>query len=385
MKIAYISSPSFFDCDISLIREFQRKGHEVYWFIKISPYSLKSTCVNIEKQIPVHDILPASEYSEFSIFSSYVDLSYTYIINDCRGKICRDTLRLYRETSRKIQAINPDIVHFVGNPDLLDASLFLRFSKKLVVTVHDPIPHSGEFTVRSETFKQLLFRRVSRFILLNDTMLDPFCRKYHIDKSNVRCSSLGLYDVINLFGERGCSPYSDMPCRYILFFGRISPYKGLDYLIPAMDNLAESHNDISLVIAGKGTLPDTVKDRDYLKVINDYISNGDLVTMIRKALFVVCPYTDATQSGVVSTVLALGTPMVVTDTGTMGEMVNAFNAGIVVPPSDSQRLAEAMEEMVDKPGLLGKFRESISENRHSGIYSWERIALDYEGLYKSLR
>lgn len=385
MKIAYISSPSFFDCDISLIREFQRKGHEVYWFIKISPYSLKSTCINIEKQIQSHDILPALDYSEFSTFSSIVDLSHTYILNDCRGKICSDTFRLYQELNRKIKEINPDIVHFVGNPDLLNAATFIRFSKKLVVTVHDPLPHSGEFTIRSEAFKKLLFRHVSRFILLSNEMLDSFCRRYHICTSKVRCSRLGLYDVINLFGGQGCGSFSEMPSRYILFFGRISPYKGLDYLIPAMDNLVESHKDISLVIAGKGALPESVKGKNYLKVINDYISNDDLVTMIRNAMFVVCPYTDATQSGVVNTVLALGTPMVVTDTGTMGNTINAFKAGIVVPPCDSQKLAEAMAEMVDKPGLLGKFMESISENRHDGIYSWNRIASEYEELYKNLR
>ena len=376
MKIAYISSPSFFDCDISLIREFQRKGHDVYWFIKISPYSLKSTCVNIEKQIQVNAILPASEYPEFSIFSSYVDLSRTYIINDSRGKICSDTFRLYRELNRMIKDINPDIVHFVGNPDLLNAAMFVRFSKKLVVTVHDPIPHSGEFTVRSETFKKLLFRWVSRFILLNNTMLDPFCRRYHIRKSIVRCSKLGLYDVVNLFGGRERTSLSDVPGRYILFFGRISPYKGLDYLIPAMDKVAGSHNGISLVIAGKGAIPESVRGVDYIKVINEYISNSDLVNLIRNSLFVVCPYTDATQSGVVSTVLALGTPMVVTDTGTMGEMVRSFNAGIVVPPRDSQALSEAMGEMIDKPPVIRCQME--------GDHSWDCIASEYIESYKSL-
>lgn len=384
MKIAYISSPSFFDCDISLTREFQRKGHEVYWFIKISPYSLKSTCINIKKQIPVHGILPTSEYPEFSIFSSYVDLSHTYIVNDCRGKICADTFRLYRELNRMIKDINPDIVHFVGNPDLLNAATFVRFSKKLVVTVHDPFPHSGEYTVRTEVFSKLLFRFVSRFILLNNTMLDAFCRRYHIQKSIVRCSRLGLYDVVNLFGGRERTSLSEVTGRYILFFGRISPYKGLDYLISAMDKIAESHKDISLVIAGKGTLPDSVSGKDYLKVINDYIANDDLVALIRNAMFVVCPYTDATQSGVVSTVLALRTPMAVTDTGTMGEMVRAFNAGVVVPPKDSQSLAEAMAKMVDKPESLGQFKESIIRYQQDGAYSWDCIASEYIELYKSL-
>lgn len=379
MRIAYISSPSFFDCDISLIRELQSKGNDVYWFVKISPYSLKSACVNIETQIPFHGILPASEYSEFSIFGSYLDLSHTYIINDCRGKICRDTVRLYRELNRKIEDINPDIVHFVGNPDLLNAATFVRFSKKLVVTVHDPLPHSGEFTVRSEAFKKLLFRLVSRFILLNETMLDSFCGRYHIRKSNVTCSGLGLYDVINLFGKDCKAVVSG---RYILFFGRISPYKGLDYLIPAMDNIAESRKDVSLVIAGKGTLPKSVINKDYIKVINDYVSNDDLVAMIRNAMFVVCPYTDATQSGVVSTVLALGTPMVVTDTGTMGEMVRELNAGIVVPPKDSQSLAEAMETLIGNPECLGQFRESISRNQPE--HSWGGIASEYEELYRTL-
>lgn len=384
MRIAYISTPSFFDCDISLIREFQQKGHEVYWFIKISPYSLKSTCINIEKQIPVHGILPALKYSEFSIFSSYVNLSNTFIINDTRGKICLDTFLLFRELNRRIVIISPDIVHFVGNPDLPNATMFIRFSKKMTVTIHDPFPHSGEFSFRTALFRKLLFKLPSRFIMLNRTMVDSFCRKYHIDKNDVCCSRLGLYDVINLFGAQRHNPSCNISTRYILFFGRISPYKGLNYLIPAMDNLAESHTDISLVIAGKGAIPGFVAGKNHLKIINEYISNDDLVNLIRNAMFVVCPYTDATQSGVVNTVLALGTPMVVTDTGTMGESVNAFNAGIIVPPKDTQALAEAMKSLVDKPEILMQFRESISEHTRDSSHLWDEIASQYIETYTSV-
>ena len=81
MKILYYSSPSFADCDFPLVKEFIRLGHEVAYLINLTPYSLKSTLFNIEKQLPVNDIIPASSYRELDVYSNYMDMSKVYIVN----------------------------------------------------------------------------------------------------------------------------------------------------------------------------------------------------------------------------------------------------------------------------------------------------------------
>lgn len=48
MKILYLSTPSFADCDFPLIKEFIRQGHDITYLITLTPYSLKSTLFNIE-------------------------------------------------------------------------------------------------------------------------------------------------------------------------------------------------------------------------------------------------------------------------------------------------------------------------------------------------
>lgn len=71
MKIVYYSTPSFADCDFPLIREYQKRGIDVYFLIKLTPYNRNSTLINIKEQIPVNGIFKFSEYAESHIFTDY--------------------------------------------------------------------------------------------------------------------------------------------------------------------------------------------------------------------------------------------------------------------------------------------------------------------------
>lgn len=92
MKILYLSTPSFADCDFPLIKEFIRQGHDITYLITLTPYSLKSTLFNIEKQLPCNDIIPASKYKELYIYSEYMNLDKKIQKHLRFGKtfICKD-------------------------------------------------------------------------------------------------------------------------------------------------------------------------------------------------------------------------------------------------------------------------------------------------------
>ena len=100
MKILYLSTPSFADCDFPLIKEFIRQGHDITYLITLTPYSLKSTLFNIEKQLPCNDIIPASKYKELYIYSEYMNLDKVFIVNrtspkDSSLNNLKLTLKLY--------------------------------------------------------------------------------------------------------------------------------------------------------------------------------------------------------------------------------------------------------------------------------------------------
>lgn len=85
---------------------------------------------------------------------------------------------------------------------------------------------------------------------------------------------------------------------YILFFGRVLPYKGTDLLISAYSNL-KNEIDIKLVIAGPGNDSYAIQDENVIR-INRFIDDYEIAYLFKNAKIVVYPYISATMSGVLS-------------------------------------------------------------------------------------
>ena len=137
------------------------------------------------------------------------------------------------------------------------------------------------------------------------------------------------------------------PEKAILFFGRIEPYKGLDLLLKAMSEVFLEFPDWKLILAGAGDLS---RYRSYLnssqiEVINRYISDEDVAGLMLRSRFVVLPYTEATQSGVVPIAYAFGRPVIATNVGSLSEMVLDGKTGLIVSPADPVALASAIKRL----------------------------------------
>lgn len=136
--------------------------------------------------------------------------------------------------------------------------------------------------------------------------------------------------------------------KYILFFGYISSYKGLEYLCEAMMKVHKSHPEVKLVIAGGGNIYfdwKPYKDLDYIILRNHFVDLPELAGLLSECEFSVCPYKDATQSGVVQTAFSLGVPMLVTNVGALPDVVKDGQNGLVVPPCDSSSLVGAINTL----------------------------------------
>ena len=81
---------------------------------------------------------------------------------------------------------------------------------------------------------------------------------------------------------------------------------------------------------------------DASDVIAGYIGAARLARLHAEATVVACPYLDATQSGVVLTAYAFGTPVVASAVGGLPEYVDDGTTGVLVPPGDATSLAEAI-------------------------------------------
>jgi glycosyltransferase involved in cell wall biosynthesis len=103
--------------------------------------------------------------------------------------------------------------------------------------------------------------------------------------------------------------------------------------------------------------------------------------LFQRASVVVLPYTDASQSGVVPLAYAFGKPVVVTDVGSLPEVVDDAETGYIVPPKDPTRLGDAIIDLLknkEKRKTMGEkaYRKGEEE------LSWGRIALRTVEVYK---
>jgi len=378
MKIVYISSPHFADCDFPLIRAFQQLGHEVYYFMSLAPYSKKSTIINIEKLIDKDDIIPASNYKELQPYKRFFDFKNFNIINQTSGKQSSpSSQRLYRNLFKAIKKIKPDKVISTGLLEISTVPLILLRSK-LTFIVHDPFPHSGETSFRKTFFRRLSFLVGKQFVLFNKNQLDDFCKSYHIKKEQIIINRLGTYDAMNTFIDK--EKISEEPSKNILFFGRISPYKGIEYLCEAMKKVHEEVPDATLTIAGGGKMYfdyAPYKDLDYIHLMNRYIPTEELANLLQRCDFSVCPYTDATQSGVIMTSFTMNKPVIASNVGGLGEMIEDGKTGILVPPKDIDALANALISLLKDENRLKQMSETISTTYHSGDWDWNNIAKKY--------
>ena len=186
-------------------------------------------------------------------------------------------------------------------------------------------------------------------------LYDNFGRS--VSKSEA-CESLGL----------------DENKRYILFFGFIRNYKGLDILLEAMSLLPESLKDVNLLVAGEYYEDSAPYDEiiaqkqleNRIGLHTKFIPNDEVRLYFSAADIVAQPYRNATQSGVSQVAYHFETPMIITNVGGLSELVPHGEAGWVCEPM-AESLAAAIVSMY-VPKRLDHIRNSLKELKKQ--FSW---------------
>ena len=383
MKIAYISASFFADVDFSYLKEL-RKKEDLYYLINLCPNELNSTIINIKKIYPKTGIFKASlAYKEFEAFKEYIDLDKTYVINRVSIKnYSISNLLLQLKLFFFLLKLKVDVIHTTYFYKLPEFLLYF-FRKKTILTVHDPFPHVGEDGFRRQLYMKIETRLLSNFILLNSRQKDKFICRYKLQKKNVFISHLGVYDVLQAIPPMPLNEEKD----YILFFGRISPYKGLEILFPAMKIVHEKCPDLKLIVAGGGNYYfdiEEYKKLGYMDIRNRFIPNEELVALIKSSIFVVCPYTDATQSGVFMSAFTFCKPVISSNAGGLSEAMHDGRVGTIVQKGSVEELAAGIISLYENKEKLDIYKKNIYELYYDGSYSWEKITEEMQRFYMKM-
>jgi glycosyltransferase involved in cell wall biosynthesis len=201
------------------------------------------------------------------------------------------------------------------------------------------------------------------------------------------------HPVFDHFGERlpreeaaarlGLDPKNE----YVLFFGLVRAYKGLDMLLEAWADLKQRGKaaDRKLIVAGE-FYDDVEKYRARIAaldlgddvILHDrFIPDSDIPLYFSLADLLVLPYRSATQSGVTQIAFHFDVPMIVTDVGGLPEIVRDGITGYVCEPNP-ESIAAAIERF-HSPGAAQKLRANFPAEKKR--FSWEAAADALEKLF----
>jgi glycosyltransferase involved in cell wall biosynthesis len=164
--------------------------------------------------------------------------------------------------------------------------------------------------------------------------------------------------------------------KYILFFGFIRHYKGLDLLLQAMGQESLRNQGIKLIVAGEfyedaAPYHQLIADlgiADLLELRTDFIPNGDVANYFSAADLIVQPYRSATQSGVSQVAYHFNKPMIVTDVGGLAEFVPDGEVGFVTEPTP-ESIAQGINRFYSAP--TDRFDSGIQDMKAK--FSWSQL------------
>ncbi len=260
-----------------------------------------------------------------------------------------------------INSINPFNWVRVGNqikrlkPDLIIVRFWLPFMgpclgtilrivkknqhTKVVSIVDNLIPH--EKRPGDLAFIKYFLKPIDAFVSMSKSVLQDL---HQFTKKKAIFHPHPLYDNYGslLPKEEACQLLQLHPeKRYLLFFGFIRKYKGLDLLLEAMGDERIKKLGVSLVIAGEFYDNRIVYDeliqqydlKQQVHLFTEFIPNEAIRNYFSVADVIVQPYRTATQSGITQIAFHFEKPMIVTNVGGLAEVVPDGKVGVVAEPN----------------------------------------------------
>ena len=294
----------------------------------------------------------------------------------------------------------PEVIHVQFLP-MLKWNLpldfwFLEFCRKrgskIVLTVHDLLPHNTGETHKA-TFLEL-YRMADRVICHSEHIRTRLGAEFSVPAEKVAGIPHGpfFYDLPAMDSVQTLRSLEAETGRVlVLWQGIISPYKGVDLLLRAWQQVEARGGDCRLVIAGTGApelleqIREQVKSLDLKRVSMQlrFITTQELVALYRAADVVVYPYRAITTSGALATGLAMGKTIVASDLPVFRELLTDRENALLVDPQDSAEVAGTLLELAQDPALRERLASRVRA-MDFGDQSWRSIAKQTAQVYKDV-
>ncbi|MBQ6082812.1 MAG: glycosyltransferase [Bacteroidales bacterium] len=288
------------------------------------------------------------------------------------------------KVGREIRKKNPDIVIFTYWMSFF-APCFGKIARvikrnrhtKCIGLIHNMIPH--EKSILDKMFPPYFVKAMDGFVALSKSVLADVKSLDRRDKPKCFVPH-PLYDHFGKIINRDEAVKHlnfDPNYRYLLFFGLVRAYKGLDLLLDAFADERLRRYPLKLIVAGE--FYDNPKPylekvensglNDFIIIENQYINDNKVKYYFNVSDIVVQPYKSATQSGVTQIAYHFEKPMLVTNVGGLGEIIPDGKVGYVVAPQPLA-IANALVDFYEND-RYDTFVEGVREEKKK--YAWSNM------------
>ena len=254
---------------------------------------------------------------------------------------------------------------------------------RCVALVHNMFPH--EKSALDKLFAPYFVKSQDAFVALSESVVND------IRTLTSAPASFSPHPIYDHYGARmtkaeACAALNlDAKKDYVLFFGLVRAYKGLDLLIDAFGRVKDKLPNMRLLIAGE-FYEDEEKYRlqirnhgleDLVICRNEFIPDADLRKYFGAADLIAQPYKSATQSGVTQVAFHFEKPILVTNVGGLGEIVHDGKMGYAVEP-DPDAIANALVDYFQH-NRQKAFTTYLQGEKTK--YSWDKLTKQFDIVY----
>lgn len=290
-----------------------------------------------------------------------------------------------------------DIIHtHIPTPWSADWSAFYSNSKKkpLVVTYHNDIIGQGLASLVARIYNSVglnyVLKTAAKIIITQPGYLQS---SSHLAKYRDKIEVIPNGVDVEKFQPKQASGNEDKSTIFFLsVLDEFHKYKGLDYLLEALKIVKNNVPDVKLIVGGKGVLLDHHQEMAASLGLKDnvefagFIPDEEIADYYSQANVFVLPSISSLQEGfgiVALEALACQTPVVTTDIVGVAQDLKQIKGGIVIPPRDTHKLADAITQILSDAQMqkeMGQRGRKLVQEK----YTWKGVASSMEKVYKEI-
>lgn len=255
----------------------------------------------------------------------------------------------------KVWASKVDVVHvqWAVLPAIDAVAMrLMRWTSRVVLTVHDPVPYNGDrLSVLQDAAFDAPLQAAQRLIVHTESARQILLQR-GLEPNKIVVVPHG---PLSINGRVNPARFPRDGRRNIVMFGQIKPYKGLDVLIDALSKVPDAvRQRMRVVVAGAammdlGDATNAIHRHGLEATIEirvGRLDHDEIASLFDFADAFVLPYRQVDASGVFHSIQSAGKWIIASRVGSMGELIVEGESGALVPPADSTALAQALTDFI---------------------------------------